>query len=110
MGDNEPSSFPAGTPKTHFSYSKCEAYVICSEVVKCEAEIVHQWYDVFSLDDHIVHICFNCVADLFFQVCLNHALVSGTSVFKPKRHSVETERPIQGNKRRCGRSDSFILI
>src|SRR5215216_2671663 len=37
-----------------------------------------------------------------FPDMFDHALVSGTSAFKPKRHSVETERPIRGDKRRCG--------
>ena len=55
-----------------------------------------------SFDDDVVHICFNCLADLFLQACLNHALLGGANVFEPERHSVEAERPIWGNECRCG--------
>ena len=94
------SSLPAVMPKTHFF--RIKPYVVCSEVVKGEAQIVYQCLDKLCLDDHVVHICFHYLADLFFLTRLNHALVSGTSVSKPERHSVETKRPVRGNKCRCG--------
>ena len=57
---------------------------------------------MLSLDDDVVHICFNCLANLFLQACLNHALVGGAGVFKPKGHSVEAERLVWGNECHCG--------
>ena len=49
----------------------------------------------------VIHICFNCLVDLFLQACLNHALVGGANVFEPERHSVEAERPVGGNECSC---------
>ena len=54
-----------------------------------------------SFNDDVVHICFNCLADLFLQECLNHALVGGPGVFKPEGHGVEAEWPVWGNKCCC---------
>ena len=82
----KPKSFPAGTPKMHFSGLSLMSYVRRLSNVSLKS----------STRDS------TCLADLFFQACLDHALVSGTSIFKPKRHSVETERPIRGDERRCG--------
>ena len=58
--------------------------------------------DVPNFNDDVVHVCFNCLADLFLQACLNHALVGGPDVFEPEGHGVEAEWPVWGNECRCG--------
>ena len=54
-----------------------------------------------SFDDDVVHISFNCLADLFLQACLNHAFVCGAGVLEPEGHGVEAEWPISGNECCC---------
>ena len=57
---------------------------------------------MFRFDDYILYICLQRLANLFFQACLNHALVGGADVFQPEGHSVEAERPVWGYKCRYG--------
>ena len=57
---------------------------------------------MFGLDDDVVYVCLNYFANLFFQACLNHALVGSTGVFEPERHGVETEAAIWCDECRCG--------
>ena len=57
---------------------------------------------MYCFDDHIVYVGLYCLADLFFQACLNHALVGCTGVFEPERHGVETEGAIWSDECRCG--------
>ena len=51
--------------------------------------------------DHVVHICLYCFADLFFQACLNHALIGCAGILKPERHIVEAKRAIWRYKSCC---------
>ena len=53
-------------------------------------------------DDYVIHVCFNCLADLLLQACLNHALIGGTGIFEPERHGVKTEGAVWSDKCRCG--------
>ena len=55
-----------------------------------------------GFDDDVIDIGFNCLADLFLQACLNHALVGGADIFESEGHGVEAEWPMWGNECRCG--------
>ena len=55
-----------------------------------------------GLDDHVVHVCLKCFADMFLQACLNHALVGCTGVSESERHGVEIERAVWSDECRCG--------
>ena len=57
------------------------------------------------VDDVVIktrHVCLHYFADLFFQACLNHALIGCTGIFEPERHGVETEWAVWGDE--CRRS------
>ena len=46
-------------------------------------------------DDYVIHVCFNCLADLFLQACLNHALIGCTGIFGLKNVGATYQRMIQ---------------
>ena len=100
MGNNGPQQFSGWDPEDTFFWIK--PYVVCSEVIKGEAKIVHQCFDVLRLDDHVVYVCFDCFADLFFQACLDHTLVGSPGIFESERHSIEAERTVRCDERCCG--------
>ena len=38
-----------------------------------------------SFDDDVIHVGLHCLADLFLEACLDHALVGGAGVLEPER-------------------------
>ena len=94
MGNNAPKQLSGRNSEDTFF--RIKPFVVCSKVVEGEAEIIYQCLDRFCLDEHVVHVCFDCLADLFFQASLDHTLVSSPSIFGPEGHSVEAEGTVRG--------------
>ena len=57
---------------------------------------------MLGFDDHVIHVRFNCFADLVGQTCLNHALICCAGVFEPEGHCVEAEFAVWSDECRCG--------
>ena len=67
------------------AFFQIELDVICSEVVECEPQVVYKSFDMLGFNDHGIHVCLHCFADLVCQTCLNHALICCADVFLAQR-------------------------
>src|SRR3954462_7573885 len=85
----KPRSFPAGTPKTHFSGLSLMSYFRRLSNVSLKSSTRDSTcLDLTTTSSTYASTCF---ADLVCQTCLNHALICCAGVFEPKGHCVEAE-------------------
>src|SRR3954463_8480859 len=71
-----PSSFPAGTPNTHFFWVEFD-YVLV-ECCKGFAEVVEYCARAVGFDDNVIDVDLDVSAYLVSQTCLHHLLVRGS--------------------------------
>src|SRR4051812_15018221 len=96
----KPKSFPAGTPKTHFSGLSLMSYFQRLSNVSLKSSTRDS--TCFDLTTTSIHIRLHCFADLVCQTCLYHALICCAGVFQPEGHCVEAEWVVWCDECCCG--------
>src|SRR6266498_3694711 len=82
------SSFPEGTPKTHFSgfnfHLKCLKFSNISDRSDKRSSLTRDL--MMTTDDDIIDVCFHVAAELIMQAPLYGSLIGCACVLQPERH------------------------
>jgi hypothetical protein len=81
------------------AFLRVELDVVAVEVGEGFLQVVEQAICFRGLDDDIVDVDFNVVADLFLQARLHAPLIGGSRVFEPEGHHHITIHPVRGDER-----------
>ena len=92
-----PSSFPDGTPKTHLVGLSFHWY--SHKLAKVSSRSVMKVSEISGLDDHIIHVGFNVLVELFLETKLDSLFICCANVLQPKRHCCVAVSAERGDER-----------